>query len=191
MKRFVFLLLVSSTSFFAQTKMSVESLFEKIDEYYGKNKDYSYSSEYFVYESELSNKIIDHYSGLAIKKGNVNYQKTNKAEFINFTDYSVSINHTEMKILITKNTIKNSIQSLKELLKICNKNKLTEDKLYWICELWSDKKNYKKQFEKIEIYINKNDFSLHRQLFYTTGSQEVFKNNKKKNTQKSSFRDFV
>jgi hypothetical protein len=173
----LFLYFLCNTSLFAQTKESVKSLFEKMDHYYSNNKNYSYTSEYFVYENETSNNVADHYEGVLIKKGTVNYQKVNNTEFVNFSDYRVSIDNKEKKIFITKSP-KENIQSLSGLLKIYNKSKLEQDKEYWICELSTDKAGNNKQFEKIIVYINKDDYSLHKQLFYTIGSKEVIKNKK-------------
>jgi hypothetical protein len=175
---FIFCLFFSSISCFSQEKWSVAKLFKKIDDYYKTSENYSYSSEYFVYESETSDKVVDHYSGISIKKGTINYQKTNTSEFISFDDYYLSINNAEKKVLLSKVTNKN-LQSLTGFLKSFEKSKLTQEDKYWICNLWSEKGKSSKQFEKIKIYINKADYSLHKQLFFSVGTQEVEKNKKK------------
>jgi hypothetical protein len=62
------------------------------------------------------------------------------------------------------------------MLKFFDKSKLSQDKNYWICELAS--KGNGNQYDKLIIYVNKQDFSLHKQLFYIVGSQEIVKNKK-------------
>ncbi|RXR21249.1 hypothetical protein EQG63_04740 [Flavobacterium amnicola] len=172
------LLFLITTSLFSQVKSSVSNLFDKVEQYYGVEKDFCYSSHYKLFQNTSSNIVVDEYDGQTIKKGKTIYQKINATESISFEDYIVTVSKKDKTIAVVKATSKKSPMALKSLLKMCNKEKVIENKKYWICELSSDKQ-HQKQFQKISIYINKKDYSLYKEIFYTNGIQEIEKNKKK------------
>jgi hypothetical protein len=174
--RLMILLFLCSNTFLGQTKMSVPLLLEKVNQTYAENKDISYTTAYFIYKERNSKEVVDQYSGATINQGNIQYQRLNQSEYVNFGDCFVSIDHKEKKILVANQSRKKEISSVTSMLKLFDKSKLSQDKNYWICELAS--KGNGNQYDKLIIYISKQDFSLHKQLFYIIGSQEIVKNKK-------------
>jgi hypothetical protein len=156
--------------------MNTPLLLEKVNQTYAPNKDISYTTSYFIYKGRNSKEIVDHYSGQTVNQGSIQYQRLNQSEYVNFGDCFVSINHKEKKILVANQPQKKEPSLVTSLLKIFDKSKLSQDKDYWICELTP--RGNGNQYEKTIIYINKQDFSLHKQLFYTIGSQEIEINKK-------------
>lgn len=172
------ILCLITTSLFSQAKPSVISLLDKVEQFYGSEKDFCYSSNYKLFQNASSTVIVDEYAGQTIKKGSTIYQKINATASISFDNYVVTVSEKDKTLAVAKTTSKKSPMVLKSLLKMCNKEKVIEDKKYWICELSSDKQ-HQKQFQKISIYINKKDYSLYKEIFYTNGIQEIEKNKKR------------
>jgi outer membrane lipoprotein-sorting protein len=173
------LLILLCLNSFGQQKLDVKEIFTKVENFYKDKNDYSYLSTYKLFENKSSSKTVDEYFGEIIKKDKVTYQKINKVTFVSFDHYNISVNDLEKTIVIVKAKAASKSMPivLASLLKICDKNKVIEDKNYWICELLSENVN-QKQFTKIYIYVNKNDFSIYKQVFYAIGNQQVEKNKK-------------
>ncbi len=171
-------LFLFSSSVFSQEKWSVVSLFDKVEKQYQTRNYYSYVSDYKFYETNNSKKIVESYSGAIIKKDKVSYQMVNNIEFVDFGDYNVMVSQEEKIVQVSKIEKNDSPIALQSFLKVYPNRKISENKLFWICEL-SSKKLTQSPFEKVSIYISKKDFSISKQVFYVQGEQEYELNNKK------------
>lgn len=164
---------------FSQKKLTVTSIFDKVEKYYVSKNNFCLSSKYTFFENKSINKILDSYEGLIVKKGAISYQKVNNTEFVNFGDCSLMISK-DNKVVNYANMASSAGQpiALKSFLKILPLTKITDQNEYWVCEL-SSKGKIPLQFKKIIVYINKKNFSLSKQIFYSVGKQEIIKNNNK------------
>lgn len=172
-----FFLLTVTVFCHAQKKWSVQEVITKAEQHYATAKQYSYDLDYCFYKNGFSSAIVDRYSGLLIKKDGVIYQKVNAAQSVNFSDCLVTLNPVDKVLFVSKKGNKTPPVVLKQFLKMSKGTKLTGTKEHWICELTAGKEQ-RKEFTKIVIYVNKKDFSLNRQIFYTEGAQEIEKENK-------------
>ncbi len=163
---------------FGQQEMDISKLFDKVEKSYNNNNHYCYVSTYKLYENTVSLKVVEQYAGLIFKKGKNCYQKLSGTEFVNLGEYNVMVNHKEKLVQISKITSQSEPIALKSFLNYFPKTKIVKDEKYWICELTAGD-DLQKQFSKINIYINKSNFSLFKQVFFIVGSQEVKKGNKK------------
>ncbi|MEZ0131125.1 hypothetical protein AB9T88_15690, partial [Flavobacterium sp. LBUM151] len=58
------------------------------------------NSSYNLYENYTSKKVYRHYTGIVLKKNNVNYFKIKNTEFLSFKNIGIKINHDQKAIII-------------------------------------------------------------------------------------------
>lgn len=174
-KLFIVYLFTGLTLFLTAPKISMESVFAKSEKFYSGNDYYSYYSRYKIFENKQSNKIVQEYSGIVLKKNKVSYQMMNKVKAINFGTYSMVIDEETKKIQVSQVVNDNAPIAISSYLKLFSKHRVINDPTYFVYYLFHS--TAQKQLEGVTLYIDKTDFSIHKQIFYLTGSQELKKNN--------------
>ena len=203
-KFYCLLLFFSFTlSYSQQEKITAIQVLKKATAAYNKQEYISYNSNYSLYLDYSSQKVYEQYSGIILKKNNVNYFKIKDTEFISFNDYVLKIS-SEQKAIVMENgskAIEESPLSLNNYLKGFDA-KLTRNKDYFICELIPAKLS-QIMFSKVIIYIKQTDYSISKQtlffvekmesknakgkIIYSIPRLEITFNSRPKNEQKDNF----
>lgn len=178
MRYFLILFVLLNTTLSYPQKETLNSILKNVEKYYYQTKEYSYTSHYKLYENENSNKVIEQKQGFILRKKGVNYQNLDNIESLSFKEVNLVINNIDKTIQITKNDNSNSVLDLNHYLSSFPIKKMFNNDLFWICEL-TVSKGMVSQYKKIKIYINKSDYSIHKQVFYFYVNQEIEKNKKK------------
>lgn len=183
-KKITYLFLLFFSLAYSQEKLSVSQILKKTSEYYAKNDYLSVTTKYTLF-TDYTTKIPEtEYSGMIVRKGNVEYYKIYKTEFIDFKDVSLKINHEQKAVAIqrVKNANDNSPLEINQYLKGFN-YKLESKKDEYICYLTPSARISQIMFHKIVLYISKTDYSIKKQIFFMIEKMDSKdKNGKNKQT---------
>lgn len=151
-----------------------------VEKYYTNIKEYNYTSYFKLYENKNSLKVIEQKQGVILKKNGVNYQKLDNVENLNFKNFNLVINNNDQTLQVLRNDKNISILNLNHYLKSFPNKKIIKDNSFWICELRVGK-GMITQYEKVWLYINKSDFSIHKKVLFFSINQEIKRNKDKVN----------
>lgn len=179
-KYFVFIVLLTClTSYSQQEKRTALQVLQKASEVFNKQEYVTYNSTYALYLDYKTDKVYEQYSGIVLKKNNVNYYKIKQTEFVSFNDYGLKINNEQKALMVQKGNELNETSplALNSYLKGFQVKFIeTNNKLFYVCELTPPKVS-QLMLHKVIFYINKTDFSIGKQkLFFVEKMQS--KNNK-------------
>lgn len=164
---------VFSCVYSQQGKMTAMQVLKKATEVYNRQEYLSYNSKYALYLDYTSKKIYEQYSGIVLKKNNINYFKIKNTEFVSFKNYGIKINHDEKAIVIEKQSgeMEESPLSLDNYLKGFDSKLILTNKEYFICELTPPKIS-QIMMSKVVLYIKKSDYSIAKQLLFFVEKME-------------------
>lgn len=165
---FVFVALYSQ-----QEKITAVGVIKKAADIYNKQEYVSNNSKYTLYLDFTSDKIYEQYTGVVLKKNNVNYFKIKNTEFVSFGTYGVKINNDQKAIVIEKQAkeVHDSPLSLTNYLKGLDSKLIQGDKDYFICELTPSKIS-QVMLAKVIIQIRKKDYSIVKQTLFFVDKME-------------------
>jgi hypothetical protein len=167
---------------FAQTTQTVENVIKKAAEKFKTEKYFTYNIKYNIYNDQNSNVVNYTYSGFLLKKNDIMYYKIKNTEFVQFKDYSVKVSKDEKAIQVSKDENAQMPMDLSQFLKGFNYKFIGNDKTNWICELVPAKVS-QIMFSKIVIYINKQNYSVSKQVLYFLNPIEENKKKAKPKTE--------
>lgn len=171
-KRHLFyIFLFFSTYSFSQQNLTVEKIFDLVENSYKNVAKYSYKVNYSFYVNEKSTKASESYEGLVLKFNSIKYQKINDVEFVDFGDKNVMLNHKEKLIQVSKIENTNSPVLIKTYLNMFPVHKLVEEKSQFVCTLSSGKIN-QTNIDRIIFFIDKKTYSIKKQTFIYLGVNE-------------------
>lgn len=164
----IFFLFISIIANSQEKKLTAQQIINNASQAFNDATYISAASNYNLYENYNSKKVYRHYSGVVLKKNNVNYFKIKNTEFVSFKNVGIKINHDQKAVVIEKQKkIDESPLSLKNYLDAYNAKLITTDKNNFICELTPNKIT-QIMLSKIVIYIRKKDYQVVKQdLFFT------------------------
>ncbi|MDR6764546.1 hypothetical protein J2Y38_004779 [Flavobacterium sp. 2755] len=171
---YIFIFLVFSINTYSQEKkLTARQIITKAADAYNEAAYITYNSNYNLYLDYNSKKVYEHYSGMVLKKNNVNYFKIKNTEFITFKNIGIKINNDEKAIVIEKQKkkIDESPLSLKNYLDAYNAKLIETDNKNYICELTPNKIT-QIMLSKIVIYIRKKDYSIAKQSLFFVEQME-------------------
>lgn len=163
-----FFLLILTVANSQEKKLTAQQIINNASEAFNDNPYIVATSNYNLYENYNSKKVYRHYSGVVLKKNNVNYFKIKNTEFVSFKNIGIKINHDQKAVIVQKQKkLEESPLSLKNYLDAYNAKLITTDKNNFICELTPNKIT-QIMLSKIVIYIRKKDYQIVKQhLFFT------------------------
>lgn len=166
-------LFVFSCMYSQQEEMTGLQVLKKAIEVNNKQQYLSYNSKYALYLDFTSKKVYEQYTGIVLKKNNVNYFKIKNTEFVTFKNYGLKINHDQKAFVIEKQTgeMEESPLSLTNYLKGVDSKLIQSNATHFICELTPSKIS-QIMFSKILIYIKKSDYSIAKQSLFFVEKME-------------------
>lgn len=177
---FLFLFVISAQ--YGQQALTADMILKKVSDSYTARKNLSFNTKYSLYEDYSSKKAIEQYSGAFIRKEGVNYYKMKETEFVSFQNYSLKISNEEKIMVIEESNNSNQFESpitISNYLKHYNAKLLSSKGNYYVCELTPKAKVSQLALGKIQVLINKTDFTINKQILYLVESMESLDNNKK------------
>lgn len=157
-----------SNFIFSQDENKIKEILTKVERDYFSNNDSSLKLDYSLYTSYSSKNISENYKGLLISYHKNKYLKIHNTEFLQTSTKSIKINH-DQKIMLVFNKPQldsnTNPMNLTSLLKNYKNKKLVDKGDYWICSLQTGKYT-QMVYGKIEIYINKKNYTVEKQIFY-------------------------
>lgn len=153
--------------------MPAMQILKKAAEVYNKQEYVSNNSKYALYLDYTSRKIYEQYTGVVLRKNNVNYFKIKNTEFVAFNNYVLKINHDQKAIIIERQTreMEESPLSLTNYLKGFNAKLIQTDEDNFICELTPSKIS-QIMLSKVIIQIQKKDYSIVKQTLFFAEKME-------------------
>ena len=132
------------------------------------------NSNYNLYENYNSKKVYRNYTGIVLKKNNINYFKIKNTEFVSFKNIGIKINHDQKAIVIEKQkkSTDESPLSLTNYLEAYNAKLIETDKNNYICELTPNKIT-QVMLSKIVIHIRKKDYHIVKQILFFVEKMET------------------
>jgi len=171
---YIYIFLVSSINTYSQEKkLTARQIITKAADTYNESAYIAYNSNYSLYLDYNSKKVYEYYSGMVLKKNNVNYFKIKNTEFVTFKNIGIKVSNDEKAIVIEKQKkkIDESPLSLKNYLDAYNAKLIETDSKTYICELTPNKIT-QIMLSKIVIYIRKKDYSIAKQSLFFVEQME-------------------
>lgn len=165
--------LVFSCMYGQKQKMTALQVLKKAIEVNDSQEYLSYNTKYALYLDYTSKKIYEQYTGVILKKKNINYFKIKNTEFVTFKNYGLKINHEQKAIVIENQAgeIEESPLSLANFLNGFNSKLIQSNPTYFICEL-SPTKISQIMLSKVILYIKKSDYSIAKQSLFFVEKME-------------------
>lgn len=161
----VLAVLFNAISIFAQDAVTD---FVKINEFFANHQKLSFNMVYTLYESDISDKILEQTTGLMKQDSMLVYSMSDSMETISNIDYSVFVDNMDKTISISKQQLaerktKVSPVEISELLKLCSDVKYKKEN--------NKQASYTLSFEqaeytKIVIYFNTSTFFTDKFVFF-------------------------
>ncbi|MFL9843552.1 hypothetical protein [Flavobacterium rhizosphaerae] len=156
----------------AQTPITVEKIFDKVNAAYKDSPYITYNSRYIMYDSYTSKNVYENYSGFYIKKGNRVYFKLHNTEVIVSDSVGAKINHDQKAILIgTGGGVDSGAMITNQLALQGFKSELKTDPGFYICEFTAGKLT-QAPYNKVIVFVNKKDFTVAKQILYLSSPLE-------------------
>jgi hypothetical protein len=153
--------------------MTALQILKKAIEINNKQEYLSYTTKYALYLDYSTKKIYEQYSGVILRKNNINYFKIKNTEFVTFKNYGFKINHDQKALVIEKQLgeMDEFPLSLKNYLKGFNSKLIQSNATHFICELTPNKVS-QIMVRKIIISINKLNYSITKQSLFFVEKME-------------------
>lgn len=169
-KIFFSFFVLTAINCYTQELNKVKEIFDKVENYYKNQSQFSYNINYKFFKDKKSVKPNETYQGMIIKLNNVNCQRMKDIDMLDFGSKSVVVNHRDKVLNITDVKNVNYPVLIKAYLNIFTKYKIIEEKDRYTCVLSDDTYNNTK-IKSIKVFVNKTDYSLQKQEFQFLGEE--------------------
>lgn len=181
---FLLLIFIFSTSFvrnnfLTDDKSKILSLLQKSKVFYDDKEQFQMNTSYNLYVGS-SNKAIESYKGLFVKKNKNYYSKIGATEFVIIGKNMIKIDN-ESKLMQHLSYDNSSEQVIYDMIKYCDNFgtfELKSEGNEWVCILKSREFTFV-PYSKILIYLSKNDFSISKQVLFLLNQVPVKDSNGK------------
>lgn len=154
----------------------VENVIQKVSQTYTSSPTYMFDMKYELYQDKETLKVEESYLGKVIRNHNNYYSKIHHTEFVQFEDSNVKINHDEKAILYLKDSLKTTKTVFSDIVSLIGQFKdvsIRQNNEVFICEFIA-KDVTLLSYSKVVLYINKNDYTIQKQVMYLSNAM-VFK----------------
>lgn len=143
----------------SQSTETVEHVFIKLNEKYGRSNNYSLTTSYRLYKGHDSGILSEHYIGRLYHSNEGTYQKVKNTEYISTDNYSLKVNHDEKAMVLDKGINRSFFEEYNSALKACSSFELEEKTNNWIVSLFFYGPS-NLPFYKLTITVNKSSYDL-------------------------------
>jgi len=166
MKYLIYIFIFISLSSFGQ---SYKDVVNRINKNYSNLSALQLQLTYRLYKGYTDTKIVHEYTGVYEKNGLKTYRKISDAEFINFKDYALKINHKEKVIVVSKSVSLTAFDvDLEQTLSVCKDIKIVK-KTNNSTEIILILKNMNDiPYSQVRFVVDKN-FWINSMTFYYAG----------------------
>nr|WP_321234632.1 hypothetical protein [uncultured Psychroserpens sp.] len=165
------LLALFSISAFSQSK-TVTELLNEVQTKMSTNNEYSCLLNYKLYPTYDYKTTTESYKGSVIKNNENYFLKINETVFLTDanTQTSLKLNIAQKAISVAKNKSnmtqdQSPLGMLDAMVKLFKNQDVKDNGTYWLCTLTSDVVT-QLPYGKVEIFINKKDFRVTKQVLY-------------------------
>lgn len=185
MKKITFLLtllVLTGSSIKAQT---ANEIFEKYINSKKAEKEYQMNISYSLYKGKEGQKVYENYEGIQAKQNDAMYQKLSSTELILGVDFMVKLNTTEKAMLVgySSKPIFNKEDMLDnaKILEVFKKKEMKDLGTHYKLVLSEPQNAVLSDFSSIELHIDKERFTLSKQIFHYALASDFSIYSKEKN----------
>nr|WP_299384836.1 hypothetical protein [Allomuricauda sp.] len=149
---------------------SVEEVLNKVTQFYKSTSNYSVEMEFSMLRGLSGNKITESYTASMERNGDYLKNEISGTSVFVFPEGQIIMDNNTKKITYSKAVNLANLTATFDMglfLQHYKKSQLLDKGNHWICEMVTTHRNFSQlPYSKIELHINKEDYSISKQVLY-------------------------